>query len=132
VLVWRVGRSIRRSVINWAAGVTLLWLLAVTLWMPWLNSGKSYRLMVTSLKQALPAKYNCISGVEIGDGQRAMLQYFGNITISKKRKQDCSLMLVQGNTAKPPVDDKINWKKVWDGSRTGDKNERFWLYRRVR
>lgn len=132
VLVWRVGRSIRRSVINWAAGVTLLWLLAVTLWMPWLNSGKSYRLMVTSLKQALPAKYNCISGVGVGDGQRAMLQYFGNITLGKKTKQDCILMLVQGNTAKPPVSDKISWIKVWDGSRTGDKNERFWLYRRVR
>lgn len=132
VLVWRVGRSIRRSVINWAAGVTLLWLLAVTLWMPWLNSGKSYRLMVTSLKQALPTKYNCIYGIEVGDGQRAMLQYFGDITISKRPKQDCSLMLVQGNTAKPPVDDKVNWKKVWDGSRTGDKNERFWLYRRVK
>ena len=88
--------------------------------------------MVTSLKQALPAKYNCIYGIEVGDGQRAMLQYFGNIIISKRPKQDCSLMLVQGSTAKPPVDDKINWKKVWDGSRTGDKNERFWLYRRVK
>jgi 4-amino-4-deoxy-L-arabinose transferase-like glycosyltransferase len=125
VLVWRVGRSIRRSVINWAAGVTLLWLLAVTLWMPWLNSGKSYRLMVTSLKHALPAKYNCIYGIDIGDGQRAMLQYFGDITIGKRPKKDCTLMLVQ-------VDDKVNWKNVWDGSRTGDKNERFWLYRRVK
>jgi 4-amino-4-deoxy-L-arabinose transferase-like glycosyltransferase len=132
VLVWRVGRSIRRSVINWAAGVTLLWLLAVTLWMPWLNSGKSYRLMVTSLKQALPAKYNCIYGIDIGDGQRAMLQYFGDITISKRPKKDCTLMLVQGSSISPPVDDKINWKSVWDGSRTGDKNERFWLYRRVK
>ena len=132
VLVWRVGRSIRRSVINWAAGVTLLWLLAVTLWMPWLNSGKSYRLMVTSLKQVLPAKYNCISGIEIGDGQRAMLQYFGDITISKRSKQDCNLMLVQGNSTTPPIDTQQGWKKVWDGSRTGDKNERFWLYRRVK
>ncbi len=132
VLVWRVGRSIRRSVINWAAGVTLLWLLAVTLWMPWLNSGKSYRLMVTSLKHALPAKYNCIYGIDIGDGQRAMLQYFGDITIGKRPKKDCTLMLVQGNSTSPPVGDKVNWKNVWDGSRTGDKNERFWLYRRVK
>ena len=132
VLVWRVGRSIRRSVINWAAGVTLLWLLAVTLWMPWLNSGKSYRLMVTSLEHSLPAKYNCIYGIDIGDGQRAMLQYFGDITISKRPKQDCNLMLLQGNSATPPIDNKQGWKKVWDGSRTGDRNERFWLYRRVK
>jgi 4-amino-4-deoxy-L-arabinose transferase-like glycosyltransferase len=132
VLVWRVGRSIRRSVINWAAGVTLLWLLAVTLWMPWLNSGKSYRLMVTSLKHVLPAKYNCISGRGIGEGQRAMLQYFGDITVSGKPKPECNLILVQGNSATSPIQDKEHWKNVWDGSRTGDKNERFWLYRKVK
>jgi 4-amino-4-deoxy-L-arabinose transferase-like glycosyltransferase len=127
-----VGRSIRRSVINWAAGVTLLWLLAVTLWMPWLNSGKSYRLMVDSLKHALPAKYSCINGSGIGEGQRAMLQYFGDITVSARVKRDCNLMLVQGNSASPPAEDKNHWKNIWDGSRTGDKNERFWLFRRVK
>jgi 4-amino-4-deoxy-L-arabinose transferase-like glycosyltransferase len=132
VLVWRVGRSIRRSVINWAAGVTLLWLLAVTLWMPWLDSGKSYRLMVTSLKHALPAKYNCISGRGIGEGQRAMLQYFGGITVSGKPRPECNLILVQGKAAAPPIQDKEQWKNVWDGSRTGDRNERFWLYRKVK
>ncbi len=132
VLVWRVGRSIRRSVINWTAGVTLLWLLAVTLWMPWLNSGKSYRLMVTSLKHALPAKFNCIAGKGIGEGQRAMLQYFGDITVSGHPKPECNLLLVQGSSAVPPVQDKEHWKSVWDGSRTGDKNERFWLYRKVK
>ena len=131
VLVWRAGRSIRRSVINWAAGVTLLWLLAVTLWMPWLNSGKSYRLMVSSLKHSLPAKNNCISGIGIGDGQRAMLQYFGDIMVSKYPKPECNLMLVQSNSSPPPVNDTSHWIKIWDGSRTGDKNERFWLYRRV-
>ena len=132
VLVWRVGRSIRRSVINWAAGVTLLWLLAVTLWMPWLNSGKSYRLMVTSLTQALPEKYNCISGIDIGEGERAMLQYFGNITLSRQPKPECNLMLVQGTASSPLAEDDAHWKKIWDGSRTGDRNERFWLYRRVK
>lgn len=131
VLVWRVGRSIRRSVINWAAGVTLLWLLAVTLWMPWLNSGKSYRLMVTSLAHALPKNHGCISGIEIGDGQRAMLQYFGDITVSKNPRPECNLMLVQGNGAQPKVSE-THWKKIWDGSRTGDKNERYWLYRRTK
>jgi 4-amino-4-deoxy-L-arabinose transferase-like glycosyltransferase len=131
VLVWRVGRSIRRSVINWAAGVTLLWLLAVTLWMPWLNSGKSYRLMVTNFVQALPKNYNCISAIGIGEGQRAMLQYFGDITVSGQPNPECNLMLVQGNSSSPPNEDKMHWANIWDGSRTGDKNERYWLYRRV-
>jgi hypothetical protein len=100
--------------------------------MPWLNSGKSYRLMVTSLTKVLPEKYNCISGISIGEGQRAMLEYFGDITVSGLPKPECNLMLVQGSSSLPPIDDKAHWKNVWDGSRTGDKNERFWLYRRVK
>jgi hypothetical protein len=61
-----------------------------------------------------------------------MLQYFGDITVSARLKRDCNLMLVQGNTASPPTEDKNRWKNIWDGSRTGDKNERFWLFRRVK
>lgn len=131
VLVWRVGRSVRRSVINWAGGVTLMWMLAMTIWLPWLESGKSYRSMVTGLKQALPAKYNCIAGDHLGDSQRAMLEYFGDITTSRKARNKCTLLLVQGNVAAKSVEEEIGWDKVWEGARTGDRRERFRLYQRV-
>ncbi len=131
VLVWRVGRSIRRSVVNWAAGVTLLWVLAMTLWLPWLETGKSYRGMVVDLKRALPAHYSCIAGDHLGDSQRAMLQYFGNITTREQTRRKCDLLLVQGNRTSKPVEQEIGWDKIWEGARTGDKNERFRLYQRV-
>lgn len=130
VLVWRVGRSIRRSVINWAGGVTLLWVLAMTLWLPWLESGKSYRYMIADMKHNLPAKYNCIAGDHLGDSQRAMLQYFGNITASRKERNRCTLLLAQGNIIAKPLEDEIRWTKIWEGARTGDKKERFRLYQR--
>jgi len=131
VLVWRVGRSIRRSVINWAAGITLLWLLAVTLWMPWLDNSKSYRVMVESFQKALPASFNCVSGVQVGESQRAMLQYFGGVTVRAQPRAECDLMLVQGNGSNPHNEDPQRWNKIWEGGRPGDKGEHYWLYQRV-
>ncbi len=132
VLVWRVGRSIRRSVINWAGGVTLVWVLAMTLWLPWLESGKSYRGMIADMKRALPKHYNCLAGDHLGDSQRAMLQYLGGLTPSRKgRSSNCDLLLVQGDRTAKPVEQEIGWDKIWEGARTGDKRERFRLYRRT-
>ena len=131
VLVWRVGRSMRRSVTNWAAGVTLIWILAMTLWLPWLDSGKSYRSMVVALKQALPKQYDCVASEHLGDGQRAMLHYFGNIITRRDAKQRCDLRLIQGDKLSRPLLDETRWKKIWEGSRKGDKNEHYRLYRRV-
>ena len=130
VLVWRVGRSMRRAIVNWASGVILLWVLAMTLWLPWLDSGKSYRNMIISLKQALPAQHGCIGGEYLGDGQRAMLQYFGGITTQRNARRRCDWLLVQGNRVARSVGDESEWKKIWEGSRTGDKSERYRLYQR--
>jgi 4-amino-4-deoxy-L-arabinose transferase-like glycosyltransferase len=132
VFVWRIGRSVRRSLINWAAGVTLIWILLMTLWLPWLDIGKSYRYMVDDLKEALPPQYNCIAGVRIGDSQRAMLEYFGDLKPKRNASRVCDLLLVQGDRIAKPIEDEIGWEKVWEGGRKGDTKERFRLYRRVK
>ncbi len=131
VLVWRVGRSMRRSVINWAGGITLIWILAMTLWLPWLDSGKSYRNMVVSLQQALPERYQCIRREHLGEAQRAMLDYFGNIITRPDTKKRCDLRLIQGDKLSKPLLDETRWKKIWEGSRKGDKNEHYRLYQRM-
>ena len=131
VMVWRVGRSMRRATLNWASGVTLIWILAMTLWLPWLDSGKSYRNMVNALKQALPEHYQCVAGEHLGDGQRAMLHYFGNIITRQDPKQRCDLRLIQGDKLSRPLLDETRWEKIWEGSRKGDKGEHYRLYRRV-
>ena len=129
VLVWRVGRSMRRAVINWAAGVTLLWVLTMTLWLPWLDSGKSYRSMVVELNDALPAKYDCITSRYLGDGQKAMLHYFGNILTKRSGDGACELLLTQGNLSR--ADAKAGyWQVLWTGGRRGEKFEYYYLYQR--
>lgn len=130
VLVWRVGRSIRRSVINWAAGVTLLWILAMTLWLPWLDSSKSYRSMAVSLSESLPAKYNCIASRYLGDNQKAMLHYFGNVITREGGERGCSLLLTHGNLSRGDQE-QGHWNVIWEGGRIGEKDERYYLYQRA-
>ena len=131
LLVWRVGRSIRRSVINWAAGVTLLWILSMTLWLPWLDFNKSYRTMVTSLAAALPEEHGCIASRYLGDGQKAMLHYFGNILTRPGAELKCDLLLTQGNLSRSDQQQGA-WKIMWTGGRRGQKGDRYYLYQRDR
>lgn len=129
IFVWRVGRSIRRSVVNWAAGVTLLWVLSMTLWLPWLDFNKSYRTMVVSLAEALPKEHGCIASRYLGDGQKAMLHYFGNILTKQGGEKNCDLLLTQGNLSRSDQR-QGGWAIVWTGGRRGQKGDRYYLYQR--
>jgi hypothetical protein len=122
----------RRAVVNWAGGMTLIWVLAMTLWLPWLDSGKSYRTMVFSLMQSLPEKYNCIArNASLGDSQRAMLYYFGGLITRRDPARSCELRLIQGDKASRPLLDESLYEKIWQGSRKTDKNEQYRLYKAV-
>ena len=129
LLVWRVGRSMRRSVINWAAGVTLLWILTMTLWLPWLDFNKSYRSMVTSLAAAIPEKHGCIASRYLGNGQKAMLHYFGNILTKPGAEKNCDLLLTKDDIPRAEQT-KGGWKILWTGGRLGQKSDRYYLYQR--
>jgi len=94
VLVWRVGRSMRRAVVNWAAGITLIWILAMTLWLPWLDSGKSYRNMVASMKHALPEQYSA-SGANVWRRTARDAALLRAILTQADSKQRCDLRLIQ-------------------------------------
>jgi len=124
-----------RPVVVWGAGITTIWALMATLFIGWADNVKSYRKMAVSLQQALPKQYDCLSSRDLGDSQRAMLHYHAGIVTHRdevpSRKRNCSLLLVQGYPLfeNPPGP---GWKKIWEGGRPGDKDERYRLYRRAR
>jgi 4-amino-4-deoxy-L-arabinose transferase-like glycosyltransferase len=129
-LVWRIGRGNRRALLNWAAGITLVWLLAMSLWLPVVDRVKSYRAMVSSLKGSLPD--GCIASTGLSASHRAVLHYFGNIVTERLESHgtsDCELLLVQ--TRDDRSEERSDWIKLWEGSRPGDEDERFTLYRRI-
>jgi len=127
-------RSAVRPVVVWCAGITTTWALMATLFIGWADNVKCYRSMFVSMQRALPDKYDCISSRGLGDSQRAMLHYVANIVTYREevpaRRRACEFLLIQGR----PGDDvalSAPWQRIWEGVRPGDKDERYWLYRRA-
>ncbi|MEI7678821.1 MAG: glycosyltransferase family 39 protein [Betaproteobacteria bacterium] len=134
VVLLKLRKSRERPVIAWAATMTMVWGLIAILFVGWLDAGKSYRSMIADLQKALPAQYDCIASQTLGEPQRAMLHYFAGIITwrleEEGRKRSCQLTLTQGvaGEATPPAG---AWEKIWEGTRPGDKVERYRLYRRL-
>jgi hypothetical protein len=133
-VLFTLRRSPERPAWIWACGVTVTWGLLGVLFVSWADVGKSYRSVVMDFKRALPAQYQCISSRDLAEPQRALFHYFAGVTTYREelpeRRRACDLMLVQGSAReeRPPG---LGWVKLWEGSRPGDKVERFWLYQRT-
>lgn len=128
-------RSPMRPVIIWGAGITVMWALLAILFVGWADNAKSYRGMVASMQRAMPKKYDCMSSHDLAEAQRAMLYYFANIITHREeepsRRRACELMLVQ-SVPEHEVVPGTGWKKIWEGARAGDKDERYRLYQRTK
>lgn len=125
-------RSPRRAVSNWAAGITLFWALLATIWLPWFDSFKSYRTLMTDIRRALPSSDECVASVGLGLPQRALLDYHARILTQRlevKPDTVCRFLLVQGLNGQVPVLGDV-WRPIWDGARASDHTEHFWLYQR--
>lgn len=126
-------RSPFRGMTHWAAGVTLFWLLAGALWLPWIEYGKTYRPLSAAMAKALPDRHGCIAGAGLADAQRASFDYFsGIITLphDSRAARRCDWLLTQGSARSDDNAPGDNWKRVWQGNRPGDHKEKFRLYRR--
>jgi len=130
----KLKKGPERPVVAWAAGITAMWALLAVLFVGWADVVKSYRSVFVDMQKALPKKYTCVASRDLGLAQRAMLHYFAGIITRREEpelKRNCELLLVQGK----PVDDNAlpaPWKKIWEGQRPADKEERYRLYQRPR
>ena len=130
-MIFASPRSPWRAVTHWAAGVTLVWVLVVAQWQPWIDYGKTYRGLAVSLKQKLPPPGQCIAGRNLGGAQRASLHYFAGIVTldaATRAAASCPLLIDQGTAKSPPS--PAGWHKLWEGHRPGDRSEMLRLYQR--
>jgi len=124
--------SAGHALTQWVAGITLCWALIATLWLPYLDAGKSYRTMIQSLARQLPDD-GCVASLHLGEPQRGLLVYFAQrktVRLELAPDAPCKTLLVQGwrdTGAPPPWPD---WVPVWEGARPGDQKEFYRLYRR--
>lgn len=133
VLFARSQRSLQKSATLWAGGVTFIWSLTMTLWLPWIDYGKTYAPVSASLsaalrKAALPERH-CIASRGLGEAQRAAFDYHAGIVTHRLEmtpNATCAALLVQAGAGAP---DRVGtgWRRIWEGNRPRDR-ERFRLY----
>ena len=132
---WRLARHPKvlwRSVVLSSAGTTLTWVLLMTLWLPIVNYGRTYRDVATQIATHLPADYTCISPVRLGDAQLASFAYFGNMHFAAG-DEECDVILRQDPAEfNPPTSQSsFTWTLAWEGRRPADRDERFRLFIRT-
>lgn len=136
---WMIATSPRspmRGIMHWMAGLTLFWVLIATLWMPWIDYGKTYRDLATDLAKAIPAQAGCIANANLPDSVLGTLDYFGGIRtvpLANAVAQKCHWLIMHGDPRDPAKLAAAGWRKTWEGNRPSDRrsNEKIRLYRRV-
>jgi 4-amino-4-deoxy-L-arabinose transferase-like glycosyltransferase len=121
------------SLTLWVAALALGWGLVHTLWLPWLEHAKGYRVILGEVARRLPPNVGCIVMDGPGESERAMVEYFVGVTPRHRfvREEDCGATLWMANAEKVNRPDWDGmWRRVWGGSRPGDKVERFELFLR--
>lgn len=133
VLVARCDRSTLRSVPFWSAGMALSWGIATTIWLPWIDHGKSYAAVGAGMARALPQKVACIESRGLGETQRAAFHFHAGVVTLRAEihgRTKCPYLLVQSVASAPAADPGREWRRVWEGARPRDR-ERYRLYRRT-
>lgn len=123
--------SNRAAVTDWAVGSTMVWSLLMCLWLPWIDSARSYAGVMQGIGQAMPAQYDCLQSPNLGSAQTALLHYYTDIQVQTTgRHVDCSFYLIQDERGSPRIDPGDHWQLVWEGKRAAERRESFRLYQR--
>jgi 4-amino-4-deoxy-L-arabinose transferase-like glycosyltransferase len=129
--IFRSQQSNRSSATNWAIGITCIWTLLMTLWLPMIESARSYSDLFISLKKSLPKDFACINSNHLGDAQRDLLHYYAHVKtypLETTQQLNCDLYLVQDDRGRRRVEPGPNWKLIWHGKRASERKESFRLY----
>ncbi len=138
-LVWlfailRSQHTNRSAVTNWAIGMTMCWTLLMSLWLPWINTAKSYKQVMTSLASVLPKGHACINSKQVGAGQRDLLHYYTGIVaipLETTQSLSCDLYLIQDNRNGERIEPGQDWKLIWQGKRASERRESFRLFQHI-
>jgi 4-amino-4-deoxy-L-arabinose transferase-like glycosyltransferase len=134
LLVRPARQSARRAVLNWAAGMMLVSGMIATIWMPYLDSRRSYHVVAKMIQPY--AADGCVATRGVGDAQRTIFYYYaGAVSFPKDdpKALSCSLYLVSfhpapGARVKPET--LKGYKLLGWSHRYGDDEEYYALYKK--
>lgn len=134
-LLTRLSRETARATISWVSGIILVWGTAFALLLPWIDAAKSYQSVFSEISVALfNENPQCLATVGLGESERAMLNYIVGLEpqrLELNKGSDCNAILFQGLAQNAPIKmDTNGWQLRWEGSRPGERRERFWLLTR--
>jgi 4-amino-4-deoxy-L-arabinose transferase-like glycosyltransferase len=135
-LVWlmisiRAKLTKRSTVTNWAIGMTFIWSLLMTLWLPMIDNAKSYGAVFARIENQLPSTYSCINSLNVGRSQAKLLHYYTGITLQPLQQTellDCDVYLIQDEKGRGKMTPGPEWKLIWQGKRPADRRENFRLF----
>jgi len=114
----------RSAISNWALGITMVWVTLITLWGPFIDNRKDYKIIFNDVKQQLTKSSSCVYVNNLSDSQVNLLHYYSGIkgTNPNLENKDCRLVLLSLNEEKEiPAEYKL-WNEIWTGKRLIDKN----------
>jgi 4-amino-4-deoxy-L-arabinose transferase-like glycosyltransferase len=134
-IVIKVTRPPDCAMVNWTLGVVLAWGLVMTLWLPALNAGSSYRNAFTALKKSMPDRYSCLASLGLGESERGMVEYFTGMQtrrIEAFGPGNCDLLLEERSGAARVSAAGPAWQKIWEFRRPANRpKEIFTLYEKA-
>ena len=132
---WRIGRTrhpLWKSLVLPAGGVTLAWLLAMTLLLPPVDHARSYRSLVGRIAQWVP-RHACIAAPAAPRSQVVALEYIGGYQVdatSSIATTRCDFLL-QSETSKSSGSPGIGWKFLARERRNTNEDEITAIYSRT-
>lgn len=119
----------------WLAAVAVVWGVAMTLLLPWIDAVKSYRIPLAEMlaaAHASPYKNSPIGSYDLGESLAPMLEYATDQTPVNQLPKDrgpCTLLFTRAKM-NVPTDIDPNWHLIWSGARPLDPVESLRLYSR--
>jgi 4-amino-4-deoxy-L-arabinose transferase-like glycosyltransferase len=129
---WRTGRNrhpLWKSLVLPAGGVSVCWLLAMTLLLPPLDNARSYRAMVQRIAKQVPAS-ECIAAPRMPRSEVVALEYLGGFrvdAVTAAASTRCSYLLL---IATEPVPD-ASWQFIGREYRNRSNDDVTAIYRRL-
>ncbi|MBI5937681.1 MAG: hypothetical protein HY850_07530 [Betaproteobacteria bacterium] len=128
-LAWLIAiplfpRAKLRPALVWATGMTMTWLLFMTLFRPWGEAGWAWRPVLADLDRQLPATA-CLRA-EVAPDTAVMLRY----RLPRRLGTQCDYLLIQGRQDEA-VAPGPEYEFVWLGQRPREKDQTLRLYRHV-
>jgi hypothetical protein len=138
---WRIRlrpAMLWRGAVLAASGLTMLWVLLVTLFLPAVDFNRSYAPLAAEVGQAArkhSTADDCVEAYRLLGAHRALFAFHGGLKFERPASNAQCTLLLHRDSRRSQLDDEpppvTNWQLVWQGLWPARPDETWRLYRRI-